>query len=148
MLLIVTNGLDFDTWDAIAYWKNKGINIIAQVYRIFKIGIDLFIDFDPFGPIPDAPVQQHSGLFVINTNKTYMPDAYKSMVGDRKGAAYYGKKYSIQNVRAGDPACLYHVGAGVIGIGKAKTDYLKNDINGDIDEEYYIPIDFEYLVNS
>jgi len=42
---------------------------------------------------------------------------------------------------------LYHVDTGVIGIGKAKTDFLKKDIDGDIDEEYYIPIDFEYLVD-
>lgn len=145
--VIVTNGLDYDTWDAIAYWKNKGIKIIAQVYRIFKIGNDLFIDFDPFGPIPDAPKQQESGLFVVNTNKTYMPDVYKIMCAERKGSAYYGKKYSIQNIRAGNPVCLYHVGVGVIGIGKAKTDYLRTDVNGDVDEEYYVPIDFEYLVD-
>jgi hypothetical protein len=145
--VIVTNGLDYDTWDAIAYWRNKGIKIAAQVYRIFKIGNDQFIDFDPFGPIPDAPKQQESGLFVVNTNKTYMPDVYKEMCAERKGSAYYGKKYSIQNIRAGNPVCLYHVGVGVIGIGKAKTDYLRTDVDGDIDEEYYVPIDFEYLVD-
>lgn len=145
--IIVTNGLDYDTWDAIAYWRDKGINITAQVYRIFRINNQLFIDFDPYGPIPDAPKQPEGGLFVINTNKTYMPNAYKDMVNGRKGAAYYGKKYSIQNIRSGNLVCLYHVGAGVIGIGKAKTDFLKNDVNGDPDEEYYVPIDFEYLVD-
>jgi len=145
--IVVTNGLDYDTWDAIAYWKDKDINIIAQVYRIFKIGSDLFIDFDPYGPIPDAPKQTENGLFVINTNKTYMPKAYKEMVAEQKGSAYYDKKYSIQNIRAGNSVCLYHVGAGVIGIGKAKTDFLKKDVNGDKDEEYYIQIDFEYLVD-
>lgn len=145
--VVVTNGLDYDTWDAIAYWKSKGINITSQIYRIYKIADDLFIDFDPYGPIPDAPKQQESGLFVVNTNKTYMPNAYLEMVTERKGAAYYGKKYSIQNIRAGNPVCLYHVGVGVIGIGKAKTDYLMKDVNGDPDEEYYIPIDFEYLLD-
>ncbi|MFQ5965000.1 MAG: hypothetical protein ACE5KZ_12045 [Candidatus Scalinduaceae bacterium] len=63
--VIVTNGLDYDTWDAIAYWKNKGINITAQIYRVFKIEDKLFIDFDPYGPILDAPKQPESGLFVI-----------------------------------------------------------------------------------
>ena len=145
--VIVTNGLDYDTWDAIAYWRKKGIKIIAQIYRIFKIGNELFIDFDPFGPIPDAPKQQESGLFVVNTNKTYMPDVYKEMCSQKKGSAYYEKKYSIQNIRAGNPVCLYHVGVGVIGIGTAKTDYLKTNVNGDVDEEYYVPIDFEYLVD-
>ncbi|USD39588.1 hypothetical protein [Ferrimonas sp. SCSIO 43195] len=145
--VVVTHGLDYDTWDAIAYWKAKGIDIIAQVYRTFKIKDDAYIDFDPFGPIPDAPKQQESGLYVVNTNKTYMPNVYTEMVKEKKGSAYYEKKYSIQNISAGSPVCLYHVGTGVIGIGKSKTDYVKKDINGDSGEEYYIPIDFEYLVD-
>ena len=145
--IIVTNGLDYDTWDAITYWKGKSLRITPLVYRVFMLNSDLFIDFDPYGPIPDAPKEPESGLFVVNTNKTYMPDVYKEMVVEKKGAAYYDKKYSIQNIRAGNPVCLYHVGAGVIGIGKAKTDCLKTNINGDVDEEYYIPIDFEYLVD-
>ncbi|MFQ5964999.1 MAG: hypothetical protein ACE5KZ_12040 [Candidatus Scalinduaceae bacterium] len=69
------------------------------------------------------------------------------MIHEKKGAAYYGKKYSIKNIHAGNTVCLYHVGAGVIGIGQAKTDFLKKDVNGESDEEYYIPIDFEYLVD-
>lgn len=145
--VIVTNGLDYDTWDAIAYWKNKGLSISPLVYRIFKINEELYIDFDPYGPIPDAPKEPESGLFVINTNKTYMPEVYKEMVAERKGSAYYGRKYSIQNIKAGNSVCLYHVGAGVIGIGKAKTDYMKKGINGDTDEEYYVQINFEYLID-
>ncbi|NJL60294.1 MAG: hypothetical protein HC887_12345 [Desulfobacteraceae bacterium] len=145
--MIVTNGLDYDTWDAIAYWKNKGLNIVAQVYRIFKVGDELLIDFDPYGPISDAPKQPETGLFVVNTNKTYMPEAYKDMVNERKGSAYYDKKYSIQNIRAGNSVCLYHVGVGIIGIGKAKTDFIKRNVDSDLDEEYYVPIEFEYLVD-
>jgi len=111
--VIVTNGLDYDTWDVIAYWKEKGINITALIYRVFKVNDELFIDFDPYGQIPDAPKEQESGLFVINTNKTYMPEAYKEMVNESKGAAYYGRKYSIKNIRAGSPVCLYHIGVGI-----------------------------------
>lgn len=145
--VIVTNGLDYDTWDAIAYWKEKGLKITALIYRLFNINGILHLDFDPFGPIPDAPKDTETGLFVINTNKSYMPNAYQDMISERKGSAYYDRKYSIQNIRAGNTVCLYHVGAGVIGIGKAKTDYKKKEIDEDLDEEYYVPIEFEYLVN-
>lgn len=69
------------------------------------------------------------------------------MVSERKGAAYYGRKHAIRNIQAGNFVCLYHVGVGVIGIGKAKTDYLTKDIGSDVEAEYYIPIDFEYLVD-
>lgn len=145
--VVVTNGLDYDTWDAIAYWKTKGLNISPLIYRLFRLSDKLHIDFDPYGPVPDAPKDPEGGLYVVNTNRTYDPDAYKEMVSERKGAAYYDRKYAIQNIQAGNSVCLYHVGAGVIGIGRAKTDYLTKDIGSDSEAEYFIPIDFEYLVD-
>lgn len=145
--IIVANGLDYDTWDAIAYWREKGLNITALIYRIYRLHDNLYIDFDPYGPIPDAPKEHESGLFVINTNKTYMPQAYEEMVAEKKGSAYYDRKYSIQNIKAGNSVCLYHVRIGIIGVGKAKTDYMIKDVNGDKDEEYYVSIEFEFLVD-
>ncbi len=145
--VVVTNGLDYDTWDAIAYWKTKGLKISPLIYRLYLLSDKLYIDFDPYGPVPDAPKDPEGGLYVVNTNLTYDRDAYKEMVSERKGAAYYDRKYAIQNIRAGDAVCLYHVGVGVIGIGKAETDYRTKDIDSDVKAEYYIPIDFEYLVD-
>lgn len=145
--VVVTNGLDYDTWDAIAYWKDKGLRILPLIYRVFKVSGELYIDFDPYGPIPDAPKEIESGLFVVNTNKSYMPNAYKDMVNNREASAFYGKKYTIKKVSAGKPVCLYHSGVGIIGIGKVKTDFLIRDVAGSKDEEYYIPIDFEYLID-
>ncbi|MFH0992405.1 MAG: hypothetical protein V1799_20585 [bacterium] len=145
--VVVTNGLDYDTWDAIAFWKAKGLNIFPLIYRLFRLSDKLHIDFDPYGPVPDAPKDSESGLYVVNTNLTYDPDAYQEMVTERKGAAYYDRKYAIQNIKAGNSVCLYHVGVGVIGIGKAKTDYQKKDIGSDLAAEYYVPIEFQYLVN-
>jgi len=69
--IIITNGLDYDTWNAIAYWKDKGLNITPLIYRMFKLDNELFMDFDPYGPNPDAPREPESGLFVINT-KAYL----------------------------------------------------------------------------
>lgn len=145
--IIITNGLDYDTWDAIAYWRENKLSITALVYRIFKLNDKLYIDFDPFGPIPDAPRETENGLFVVNTNITYMKNAYKEMVKDKKASAYYDRKSTIKNIQAGNTVCLYHVGVGIIGIGKAKTDYMKKDHDNDKDEEYYVPVDFEFLIN-
>ena len=145
--VVVTNGMDYDTWDAIAYWKDKGLNILPLVYRVFKIENELYIDFDPYGPVPDAPKEIESGLYVVNTNQSYMAEAYKDMVLCKKASAYYSKKYSIKNISAGNTVCLYHSGVGVIGIGKAKTDFVQGDLEDDIGEEYYVPIEFEYLVD-
>ena len=145
--VVVTNGLDYDTWDAIAYWQTKGLKISPLIYRLYRLSDQLHIDFDPYGPLPDAPKEPESGLYVVNTNWTYDQDAYKEMVSERIGAAYYGRKHAIRNIQAGNTVCLYHVGVGVIGIGMAKTDFLTKDIGSDVKAEYYIPIDFEYLVD-
>ena len=104
--VVVTNGLDYDTWDAIAYWKTKGLKISPLIYRLYLLSDKLYIDFDPYGPVPDAPKDPEGGLYVVNTNLTYDRDAYKEMVSERKGAAYYDRKYAIQNIRAGDAVCL------------------------------------------
>ena len=145
--VIVANGLDYDTWDAVAFWNKKGLKIICLVYRLYNLNGELYIDFDPFGPIPDAPREPESGIFVVNTNKTYDPNAYRAMVAEKKASAYYDRKTSIKNIRASNTVCLYHVGVGIIGIGKAKTDYLKKDVGTDKDEEYFVPVEFEYLVD-
>ncbi len=104
----------------------------------------MYIDFDPFGPIQDALKEPESRVFEINTNKTYMPDAYKEMVAKEKGAAYYGRKHAVESIRARNTVCLYHVGAGVIGIASAKTEFRKmQDFVGDPEEDFYVPIEFE-----
>lgn len=139
--IIVTNGIDYETWDAIAYWRNMGIDISAQVYWIYKINNEAYIDFNPYGPIPDAPKEDEEGIFIVNTNKTYDPDAYKDMVINKKASAYDIRKSLIKKIKAGNTVCLYHVGVGIIGIGKAKTDFQKNK------NEYFVPIDFDYLVD-
>ena len=91
---------------------------------------------------PDILAIDESGsLFTCN------PDAYKEMISERKGAAYYDRKFAIENIRAGNAVCLYHTGVGVIGIGKARTDYQTKDIGLDENAEYFIPVDFEYLVD-
>ena len=86
-------------------------------------------------------------IFIVNTNRTHMPNAYIEMVTEKKGAAYYFRKTKIQKIKTGNTVCLYHVGVGVIGIGVAKTDYQKKDHSSGKDEEYYVPIEFEYLVD-
>ena len=145
--VVVANGLDYDTWDAIAYWKAQGLQISPIIYRLYRLSGELHIDFDPYGPTPDAPKNPEGNLYVVNTNRTYDPEAYREMVSERKGAAYYSRKFAIENIRAGNAVCLYHTGVGVIGIGTARTDFQTKNIGSDENAEYFIPVEFEYLVD-
>ena len=49
--LIVTNGLDQNTVDAIRYWKNNGLSIDAIIYWVFEIGSEHYIEFNMYSPI-------------------------------------------------------------------------------------------------
>jgi len=147
--VIVTNGLDTATWDAIEYWKGYDLPVEALVYRIYReegSGRAL-IDFDPFGPIPSSPNIGDEGIFVVNTNKTYDSNAFRDMLANDKAAAYEDRKYAITAVPKGADICLYHTGVGVIAIGKAKDAYLTASYHGDPDGEFFVPCDFEYKVD-
>jgi hypothetical protein len=144
--VIVTNGLDSATWDAIAYWKQYDLPVEALVYRIYREEQSgrAMIDFDPYGPVPAAPNLGDEGLFVVNTNRTYDANAFRDMLDNNKAAAYEDRKHAVTGIPKGADVCLYHVGVGVVAIGKAKSSYLAAPYAGDADGEFYVPCDFEH----
>ncbi len=144
--VIVTNGLDVSTWDAIQYWKSYDLPVDALIYRIYESKDNVMIDFDPFGPVLSAPNSGESGLYVVNTNKTYDPEAYRDMLEKNKASAYGDRRHSITGIPKNAPVCLYHVGVGVIAIGKATDTYqISHDNPNDV--EFFVPCKFDYKVD-
>jgi len=84
------------------------------------------------------------GLFVVNTNWTYDRDAYEDMLTENKAAAYIDRKYGITRITRGCAVCLFHVGVGVIAIGKATDDYRTAMYEDVVDGEYYVPCRFDH----
>jgi hypothetical protein len=125
-LVVVTNGLDRATYDAIEYWRNYQIPIDSLVYRCYReeSSSRVLVDFDPYGP-----------------------DAYSSMLNDNKAAAYSGRKWGIAAIRRGSAVCLFHVNVGVIAIGNATSDYCRAVYDGEPDAEFFVPCRFDYKVD-
>lgn len=147
--IVVTNGLDVDTWEAIEYWKKYKLPVDAIVYRVYRnedTG-QVMVDFDPYGPEMMAPDPAGEGLFVVNTNKTHDSGAYRDMLDNNKAAGYYSRKHGIASIAKGSQVCLYHVGVGVVAIGKARDSYMMAPVDNDPDEEYFVPCDFDYKVD-
>lgn len=145
--VVITNGIDADTLSAIRYWKEKGLNIDSLPYKIYTIEDKPFIEINTFNPENEVFIERHEGYYIVNTNKTWMEDAYKDMLDNQKAAAYYDRKWSISNIRKGDTVYLYHTGVGVIACGKAIDDYKSTEINGDPDEEFFIPLKIEWKID-
>ena len=85
--------------------------------------------------------------FVVNTNSKSMPEIYKEMLKEKKAAAYYDRKERISNIKKDNIIFLYHNRVGVIAYGKATDDFKKKEIDGNEDEEYYIPLKFDWEIN-
>ena len=145
VFVLFTNGVDSDTISAVDFWSRKGIRIECSPYRIYDVNDAPYIQYDTYNPDDEVIPESNTRYFVVNTNKTYMQDAWKDMLEDFKrgrASAYYTRKHSICNISKGSVVYLYHTQTGVIAKGVATSMYKQADYGGDINAEFYIPLDF------
>ncbi|MDE0343882.1 MAG: hypothetical protein OXK82_12085 [Deltaproteobacteria bacterium] len=149
--VLVTDGVDADTISAVEYWSGMGVQISCSPYRLYEINGIPYIQFDTFNPAGDIVVETNTQHFIVNTNRTWMEHAWNDMLGNReqgKASAYYDRKWSICNIPANSIIYLYHTGVGVIAKGNATEGFKKANYENDIDEEFYVPLDFEWAVDQ
>ena len=146
--VLVTNGVDADTMTAVDYWSRMGVKISCSPYRLYDIDGKPYIQFDTFNPTGDVAVEANTRHFIVNTNSTWMESAWRDMLDNRKASAYYGRKWAICNISANSVIYLYHTGVGVIAKGKATHSYKSRAFDGDSNEEYYVPLNFEWTVDN
>lgn len=149
--VVVTNGVDRDTLEAIKYWEDKGVQIDSLTYKLYQISGKPFIQFDTYNPEGDVILETNPGIFIVNTNSTYMEDAWKEMLGDGsqgKAAAYYDRKHAAQRIGKGATVYLYQNGVGIIACGKATANYQVKDYHGDANEEFYVPLKFDWALTE
>ena len=149
VFVLVTNGMDKDTISAVNYWSQKGVKIECSPYRIYEIAEEPYIQFDTYNPDDEVLPEENTRIFIVNTNKTYMPKAWKDMIGDckkGKASAYYDRKWSICKISRGSRVYLYHTGVGVIAKGDTTADYQSAAYAGDKDAEFFVPLKFNWAL--
>jgi hypothetical protein len=147
--VVVTNGVDQDTLEAIQYWARKGVKIDSLTYKLYRVGGVPHIQFDTYNPERDLLLEANPGIFVVNTNATYMDHAWLEMLGDGKrgkAAAYYDRKNAVQRIAKGSTVFLYHTGVGVIACGKATGGVQVTSHQGNAGEEYFVPLEFDWAL--
>lgn len=148
VFVLVTNGLDKDTISAVNLWSQKGVRIECSPYRIYDINGEPYIQFDTYNPDDEVIPEENTHFFIVNTNKTYMPDAWKDMLKIGKASAYYSRKNSVCRILKDSYVYLYHTGVGVIASGIATSDYKVTDYEGDENEEFFIPLKFRWALSD
>ncbi|KOS63833.1 hypothetical protein [Lysinibacillus sp. FJAT-14222] len=138
--LVMTNGLDQQTVEAIIYWKKNGLNIDAIVYWIFEINGEHYIEFNMYSPI-ESYLEYESSAYVLNTNHSNNSLTTNEMLDEKKAAAYHkGWQEKIEKIQKGDIVFLYKSGTGIVGYGKGTGVYKKKDYNGYSSAETYTPL--------
>lgn len=144
VFVVLTNGLDVDTRQAIRYWKTTGLDIRPWVYRAYRIEEKMLLEIAPFRTVDDPLEDQAEGAgssyYLVNTNIRNDEDDDADMLSGKKVAAYFDPwKYKIARIRRNDIVFLYRSGVGIVAIGKADGKLIKSAYHGDPkhpDEEF------------
>lgn len=145
--IVITDGADIETLNAIQYWKDMGINIEASPYRVYEINGAKLFEFNKYNPKNDVMIDLDSEIYVVNSNLTWSKTNYIEMLRDEKASAYYDKKFTVDKIKKGDKVFLFHTGAGIIAYGKAISDVQIKDTADTKGEEHYIKLKFDWKID-
>lgn len=145
--IVITNGTDLDTRNAIKYWQDKGLLIDSIIYWVYEIGGQPIFEFDPYNPEREVIIQEEGKNYIVNTNITWSKTNYREMLDNSKAAAYGERRYGIKNLKKGDTVFLYHNGVGVIAYGKVLGKYKSRYHEGHKEEEYYVDLAFDWVID-
>ena len=138
VFVVMTNGLDYRTREAIQYWRHSGLDVRPWVYRVYKGGDnEMLLEISAFR-VEDNPYEDIAeGYYILNTNIGDGSDTtdHEDMLSNGKAAAYYEPwKFRIESLQRGDFVFLYQSGAGIVAIGKADGRLQKKPYHGNPDD--------------
>jgi hypothetical protein len=149
--VILTNGLDFKTRQAIQYWRQAKLNVRPWVYRVYPDAENregFLLEMARFSAEDNPYEDAKAGFFLLNTNFANNHADHEDMLTNRKAAAYYSPwKQKIEQLSKGDTVFLYQSGVGVVAVGRASGNLRKAPHDGHADEEYFMALEHFQLVD-
>jgi hypothetical protein len=138
VFVVMTNGLDYRTREAIRYWRSCNLEVRPWVYRVYAGGTDTMqLEISAFR-VTDNPYEDIAeGYYILNTNYKNNEESHEDMVANAKAAAYYDPwKFKIERLAKGDTVFLYQSGVGIVAFGEADGKLKKAPFEDNPDEEY------------
>ncbi|MEA1051237.1 hypothetical protein U5801_15695 [Lamprobacter modestohalophilus] len=145
VFVVITNGLDYRTREAIQYWRTCGLDIRPWVYRAYPGKQDeMLLEIAPFR-VEDNPYEDIAeGYYILNTNISNGQADHDDMLNNKKAAAYFDPwKFKIERLAKGDVIFLFQSRVGIVALGEAdgrlgKAAYQGNPSHPD--EEYFMKL--------
>ena len=139
--IVVTNGVDQETIEAISYWKNNGLNLDAITYWVYQIENEYFIEFDMYSPV-EGFLAYENNAYVLNTNHSNDSSCTEDMLNNHKAAAYTsGWMEKIDKIQKGDYVFLYQSGVGIVAYGIGDGIVRFGNYRGGGNNEHYMKLD-------
>ncbi|MBP9021238.1 MAG: hypothetical protein KBG01_06905 [Syntrophobacterales bacterium] len=149
IFVVITNGLDFKTREAIQYWRSCSLDVRPWVYRVYEgHPNEILLEMSAFR-VEDNPYEDIAeGYYILNTNISNDQTDHDDILKNHKAAAYFDPwKYKIERLAKGDIVYLYQSRVGIVAFGKADGKLVKASYQGNPahpDEEYYMKLlDFQ-----
>ncbi len=142
IFVVITNGIDFKTREAVKYWRSQGLDVRPWIYRVYKDSIGgMSIEMSLFS-VEDNPYEDLAeGYYILNTNIRNSNKDHDSMLSEKIAAAYFAPpKHKIESLSKSDIIFLYQSGFGIVAVGKATDKLNIRPYQGNPqhpDEEYY-----------
>lgn len=143
--VVLTNGLDVKTREAVRYWRTAGLDVRPWIYRVYRdANQEMLLELNPFR-VEDNPYEDVTqGYYILNTNIKSSSQDDQDMVTNGKAAAYFDPwKHKIERLNTGDCVFLYRSGMGIVGVGRASGKLMTQAYHGNPkypNEEYYMDL--------
>ena len=139
--VVITNGIDLDTLNAVKYWKEKGLQIDCLPYKLYRLDENIFLEFNSFNPQNEVIIDEDMGFFVVNTNITWSDVNYREMLDQEIAAAYGDRRFGIKRIKKNNEVFLYHNRVGIIAHGKAISEPIEEG------EKMYVKLKFNWKID-
>jgi hypothetical protein len=152
VFVVMTNGIDTKTREAIKYWRSRKLDVQPWIYRAYKLESvkHMLVEIAPFR-VEDNPYEDaDGGFFILNTNHNYDPADHEDMIKNRKAAAFSDPwKYKIEQIGKGDVVFLYKSGMGIVAVGNGsgKVDKSPHRSGSGPEDQYSMPLLSELAEN-
>ncbi len=151
VFVVMTNGIDHKTREAIQYWREQGLDVRPWIYRVYEgVNSEMLLEISTFSSRDNPYEDIAEGYYILNTNISNSRKDHESMLKENIAAAYFAPwKHKIENLSKGDVVFLYQSRAGIVATGKASgTLKIRNYQNNPnhVDEEYYMKLNHFFKV--
>lgn len=153
VFVVMTNGIDYKTREAIQYWREQSLDVRPWIYRVYKSqNSEMQLEISTFSSVDNPYEDISEGYQILNTNIGNSREDHESMLKEKIAAAYFSPwKNKINSLSKGDVVFLYQSGVGIVAVGKASgklqiRNYHNNPKN--IDEEYFMKLNQFHLLEA